>query len=371
MRVTLVEEARMRGDDRQQAGMWSYVSPEARVPQDHPLRPIRQMVDVVLKELSPQFQPLYAQTGRPSIAPEKLLRALLLQVLYTVRSERLLMEQLDYNLLFRWFVGLEMDDPVWDHSVFTKNRERLLAGDIAQAFFERVLAQARDAHLLSTEHFTVDGTLIEAWAGQKSFQKKPARPAPPPDDPGNPTVDFRGERRSNATHASTTDPDARLAKKGPGQEAKLAYHGHVLIENRHGFVVTSCVTRASGIAERAAALTMATTLPRGERATVGADKGYDTADFVLVLRGLGITPHVAQNTVSRSSAIDRRTTRHLGYERSQQKRKRIEEVFGWLKTIGLMRKTRHRGVRRVGWMFTFAAAAYNLIRLRNLTLAAT
>lgn len=357
----------MRGDDQGQGAMWSYVSPDARVPQDHPLRPMRRMVDVVLTELSPRFAPLYATTGRPSIAPEKLLRALLLQVLYTVRSERLLMEQLAYNLLFRWFVGLEMDDPVWDHSVFTKNRERLRAGDIAQAFFERVLVQARQAHLLSHEHFTVDGTLIEAWAGQKSFKKKTGPAGPPPDDPGNPTVDFRGEPRSNATHASTTDPDARLAKKTRGQESKLAYQGHVLIENRSGLVVANCLARASGIGERAAALLMVNELPRRPRATLGADRGYDSADFVLALRGLGVTPHLAQNTSHRSSAIDRRTTRHRGYEVSQRTRKRVEEVFGWLKTVGLMRKTRHRGLRRVGWMFTFAVAVYNLVRLRRLT----
>ena len=357
----------MRGDDQGQGAMWSYVSPEARVPQDHPLRAIRRMVDGVLTELSLRFAPLYAATGRPSIAPEKLLRALLLQVLYTVRSERLLMEQLDYNRLFRWFVGLEMDDPVWDHSVFTKNRERLLAGDIAQAFFERVLAQARQAHLLSTEHFTVDGTLIEAWAGQKSFKKKTGSAGPPLDDPGNPTVNFRGEARSNATHTSTTDPEARLAKKTRGHESQLAYQGHVLIENRSGVVVANCVSRASGIGERAAALLMVSELPRPRRATLGADRGYDSADFVLALRGLGVTPHLAQNTSNRSSAIDCRTTRHLGYEVSQRTRKRVEEVFGWLKTIGLMRKTRHRGLRRVGWMFTFAVAVYNLVRLRRLT----
>jgi transposase len=366
MRVTLLEEARMRGDDQGQGAMWSYVSPEARVPQDHPLRPMRRMVDGILKELSPRFAPLYATIGRPSIAPEKLLRALLLQVLYTVRSERLLMEQLDYNLLFRWFVGLEMDDLVWDHSVFTKNRERRLAGDIAEAFFERVLAQARHAHLLSNEHFTVDGTLIEAWAGQKSFKKKTDAAGPPPDDPGNPTVNFRGEPRRNATHASTTDPDARLAKKTRGQESKLAYQGHVLIENRSGLVVANCLARASGIGERAAALLMVNELPRRPRATLGADRGYDSADFVLALRGLGVTPHLAQNTSNRSSAIDRRTTRHRGYEVSQRTRKRVEEVFGWLKTVGLMRKTRHRGLRRVGWMFTFAVAVYNLVRLRRL-----
>src|SRR3989441_2144278 len=319
MRMTTPTEVRMRGDDQEEQGaMWSYVPMEQRIPADHPLRVMRSLVDAVLQELSPRFAELYSRVGRPSIAPEKLLRALLLQVLYTVRSERVLMEQLDYNLLFRWFVGLEMDDLVWDHSVFTKNRERLLAGDIAQAFFERVLAQARHAHLLSNEHFTVDGTLIEAWAGQKSFKNKTGPAGPPPDDPGNPTVNFRGEARSNATHASTTDPDARLAKKTRGHESKLAYQGHVLIENRSGLVVANCVSRASGIGERAAALLMVSDLPRPPRATLGADRGYDSADFVLALRGLGVTPHLAQNTSNRSSAIDRRTTRHLGYGVSQR-----------------------------------------------------
>ena len=236
----------MRGDDRQQAGMWSYMSPEQRVPQDHPLRPIRAMVDAILAELSPAFATLYSPVGRPSIPPEKLLRALLLQVLYSTRSERVLMEQLDYNLLFRWFVGLNMDAPIWDPTVFTKNRERLLAGDVAQAFFARVLAQARERGVLSDEHFTVDGTLIEAWASLKSFKKTAAPAGSPPDDPGNPMVDFHGERRSNVTHVSTTDPDARLARKGKGHEAKLAYQGHVLMDNRHGLAVEGCVTRASG-----------------------------------------------------------------------------------------------------------------------------
>lgn len=355
----------MRGDDRQQAAMFSYLSPEARVSQDHPLRPIRAMVDQVLAELSPRFEQLYARTGRPSIAPEKLLRALLLQVLYTVRSERLLMEQLDYNLLFRWFVGLNLDDPVWDATVFTKNRERLLAGAIAQAFFDRVLAQARQRQLLSDEHFTVDGTLIEAWAGQKSFTPR-AVPLAPPDDPGNPTVDFRGQRRTNATHASTTDPEARLYRKGPGHEAKLCYLGHLLMENRHGLAVHTHVTHATGTAEREAALALARTLPGTRRKTLGADKGYDTQAFVQALRTRHVTPHVAQHTTGRASAIDGRTTRHAGYGISQQKRKRIEEIFGWLKTVALMRKTRHRGVRRVGWMFTFATAVYNLVRIRNL-----
>jgi transposase len=356
----------MRGDDRRSAGMFSYIGPEERVPPDHPLRPIRDMVDTALRELSREFARLYPKTGRPSIPPEKLLRALLLQLLYSVRSERQLMEQLNYNLLFRWFVGLSMDDPVWDATVFTKNRERLLQGDIARAFFARVLAQAKAQQLLSAEHFTVDGTLIEAWASLKSFKKKGAA-ATPPDDPGNPTVDFHGERRTNATHASTTDPEARLMRKGHGREAKLSYHGHVLMENRHGLAVESCVTQATGTAEREAALAMARDLPRG--ATLGADKGYDTAGFVEDLRGLGVIPHVAQNTTQRRSAIDGRTTRHPGYRVSQLKRKLVEEIFGWAKTVALLRKTRHRGVRRVGWMFTFALAVYHLVRIRNLTWA--
>jgi transposase len=359
----------MRGDDPQQAAMFSYISPEERVPQEPPLRLVRAMVDAVFKELSPQFDRLYSATGRPSIAPERLLRALLLQVLYTIRSERLLMEQLNYNLLFRWFVGLNMDDPIWDASTFSKNRERLLAGDVAHAFFDQVLAQARERALLSDEHFTVDGTLMEAWAGQKSFKRKDAVPPSSPDDPGNPSLDVRGERRTNATHASTTDPDARLYKKAKGQEAKLVYLGHVLMENRHGLVVDTRVTHATGTAEREAALTMAEALPGQQRVTLGADKNYDTRDFVRELRELRVTPHVTQNTSGRSSAIDGRTTRHPGYALSQRKRTWVEEVFGWLKTVGLLRKTRHRGLARVGWMFTFAAAVYNLVRMR--TLAAT
>jgi transposase len=367
MRMTTPTEVRMRGDDREEQGaMWSYVPMEQRIPADHPLRALRPLVDAALGELSPRFAELYARVGRPSIAPEKLLRALLLQVLYTIRSERLLMEQLDYNLLFRWFVGLEMDDPVWNATVFTKNRERLLAGEIARAFFDRVVAQARERGLLSDEHFTVDGTLVEAWAGLKSFKRKDT-PPPPPDDPGNPTVNFHGERRSNTTHASTTDPDARLARKGNAQEAKLFYTGHVLMENRNGLAVGGCVIPASGYAERAAALELLGTVDRGGRVTLGADKGYDTRDFIAAARLLGVTPHVAQNTTNRASAIDGRTTRHAGYAVSQQRRKRVEEIFGWLKTVGLMRKTRHRGTRRVDWMFTFALAAYNLVRIRNLT----
>jgi transposase len=369
MRMTTPTEVRMRGDDvEQQGAMWSYVPMEQRIPADHPLRLLRPLVDAILHELSPRFAQLYSRVGRPSIAPEKLLRALLLQVLYTIRSERLLMEQLDYNLLFRWFVGLEMDDPVWNATVFTKNRERLLTGDIAQALFERAVGQARERGLLSDEHFTVDGTLVEAWASLKSFKRNDAPPPPPDDDRGNPTVNFHGERRSNATHASTTDPEARLARKGARHEAKLCYTGHVLMENRHGLAVAGCVLPASGHAERAAALELIGGLDRPGRVTLGADKGYDTRDFVAATRLLGVTPHVAQNTTKRRSMIDGRTTRHPGYAISQQRRKRVEEIFGWLKTVGLMRKTRHRGRRRVGWMFTFALAVYNLVRIRNLAL---
>lgn len=357
----------MRGDDRQQGAMFSYVSLEQRVPENHPLRLIRTMVDQALVELSESFEGLYSRVGRPSIPPEKLLRALLLQVLYTIRSERMLMEQLDYNLLFRWFVGLGMDDSVWVPTVFSKNRDRLLEGDIAKEFFARVLDQARNRRLLSSEHFTVDGTLIEAWAGQKSFRKKEETSDPPPDDPGNPTMDFHGEKRSNATHESTTDPEAKLFKKGKGREAKLCYMGHVLMENRNGLVVDAEVTAATGKAEREAALSMLEQVSGSGQVTVGADKGYDTKDFVAQARALDVTPHVAQNTSGRRSAIDGRTTRHEGYTISQRIRKRVEEVFGWMKTIGLMRKTRHKGVDRVSWMFIFAAAAYNLVRMRSLS----
>ena len=358
----------MRGTDRQQATMFSYVAPEKRVPTDHPLRTLRPMVDEALRGLSGLFDAMYAREGRPSIPPERLLRALILQLLYSVRSERQLMEQLDYNLLFRWFVGLNADEPVWDASTFSQNRERLLEQQIARMFFAEVVDQARSRGLLSADHFTVDGTLIEAWASLKSFRPKDEEPAerPPPDDPGNPTINFHGERRSNATHASTTDPDALLAKKGKGFEAKLSYRGHVLMENRHGLVVAAELTAATGTAEREAALAMATTIPGHRHATLGADKGYDTRDFVAGCRALGITPHVAQNTTNRRSAIDARTTRHGGYAVSQRLRKRIEEIFGWMKTTGLMRKVRHRGRERVGWQFLFTAAVYDLVRLRTL-----
>jgi transposase len=358
----------MRGDQDPQKVLFSYVSQEDRISEDHPLRKLRAMVDPILKELSPTFTKLYAEGGRPSIPPEYLLRALLLQILYTIRSERLLIEQLDYNLLFRWFVGLSMDDQVWNHSTFSKNRDRLLEGDIAEAFLAKVLDLARSRELLSDEHFTVDGTLIEAWAGQKSFQKKGKRSKTKSDDPGNPTVDFHGQERTNDTHQSTTDPEAQLYRKGKGKESKLSFMGHVLIENRHGLVVATRYTQATGRAEREAAQEMIRSV-KGKshmRVTLGGDKNYDTGDFVARMRELGVTPHVAQNNTRRTSAIDLRTTRHVGYEISQRKRKKVEEGFGWLKTIGLLRKTRHKGVARGGWMFTFTNAVYNLIRIRNI-----
>jgi transposase len=360
----------MRGDDPKHEHMFSYVTPEQRVRRDHPLRPIRRMTDAALARLSPRFERLYATVGRPSIPPEKLLRALLLQILYSVRSERLLMEELDYSVLYRWFVGLSMDDPIWDATTFTKNRQRLLDGDIAQAFFAQVLALARERHLVSDEHFTVDATLLEAWAGLKSFRSKTPPPTDPPDDPGNPTVDFHGERRSNATHESTTDPDARLMRKGTGKEAKLCYLGHVLMENRHGLAVRVLTSQATA-AEPETALMLVDQMPRRPGRTLGADKAFDTADFVETLRAMELTPHVAQHTRGRRSALDGRTTHHPGYAVSQRKRKRIEEIFGWLKTIGLLRKLRHRGLARVDWMFVFATAVYNLVRLRTLLLVTT
>jgi transposase len=356
----------MRGDDQQQNHMFSYLSPEARVRKDHPLRAVRAMVDEVLSQLSRRFDTMYARVGRPSIAPEKLLRAHLLQMLYSIRSERLLMEEMDYNLLFRWFVGLNADDDVWDPTVFTKNRDRLLEADVAKEFLARVVGQARTKGLTSDEHFTVDGTLLEAWAGAKSFQPKDKKLAPP-DDPGNPTVNFRGERRSNETHESKTDPESLLARKGGGKESKLSYSGNLLVENRNGLIVDAEVFQANGTAERDAALVMLEKLPGTQPVTVGGDKGFDTRDFVKECRNLRVTPRVAQNHERRGgSAIDGRTTRHAGYAISQRKRKRIEECFGWLKTIALMRKVRHRGACRVDWIFTFACAAYNLVRMRNL-----
>jgi len=351
----------MRGADQKQEAMFSYVSPEKRVPSEHPLRPIREMVDRVLKEMSPRFARLYAKVGRPSIAPERLLRALLLQIFYSIRSERLLMEQLDYNLLFRWFVGMEMDERVWDHAVFSKNRERLLNEEIAEAFFQRVLKIAQP--YLSDEHFTVDGTLIEAWASHKSFRPKDEEPGT---GNRNGEVNFHGETRSNDTHQSTTDPEARLYKKSKGSEAKLSYLGHGLMENRNGLLVKTRVTLAGGTAERDAALAMAKEMAGRKGLTLGGDKNYDTQDFVRALRSLQVTPHVAQNTTNRSSAIDRRTTRHAGYAVSQQKRKRVEQSFGWMKIIGMLRKVKLRGREKVGWLFTFVGAAYNLMRLQRL-----
>lgn len=358
----------MRGIQTTQQQLFSYVPIDKRIPADHPLRALRAMVDEVLQSMSKQFDRLYSDTGRPSIAPEYLLRATLMQILYSIRSERLLMEQLAYNMLFRWFVGMSMDEEVWNHSVFSKNRERLLAGDIAGEFLEKVLGLARSRHLLSDEHFTVDGTLIEAWASHKSFQKKENPESNEKDDRSNPTVDFHGEQRTNDTHQSTTDPESRLYRKGKGKEAKLSFMGHVVIDNRHGLVVATRYTQATGTAERDAAADMVKDVKRRrkQRLTLGADKSYDTRAFVETLRTQNVTPHVAQNTTNRSSAIDNRTTRHPGYAISQWKRKIVEEVFGWMKTIGLLRKTHHKGVERGGWMFTFTNAVYNLVRMKNI-----
>ena len=354
----------MRGTDQQQSGMFSYVSAESRIPADHPLRATREMANRALARLDRKFRKLYSRTGRPSVPPEQLLRALLIQVLYSIRSERMLMEQLEYNLLFRWFVGLEMDDRVWDVTVFTKNRNRLLEGEVAESFFQAVLEQAREAGLLSDEHFTVDGTLIEGWASHKSF-----RPKDEDDEGGSGGArpserDFHGERRKNDTHASTTDPETRLFRKGNGKEAKLCFMGHVITENRHGLVVATETTLATGTAEREASVKMMKRVKRGRRSTLGGDKNYDTQDHVQALRKLGVTPHVAQNDRNRRSAIDDRTTSHAGYAVSQVKRKCVEQVFGWGKVVGPIRKTKYRGVHRVGWMFTFTQAAYNLVRMR-------
>jgi transposase len=354
----------MRGADDQPGSMFSYVSLEERVPADHPLRAVRRITDRALERISPQLGTLYVKFGRPSIPPEKLLRALLLQALYTIRSERQLIEQIEYNLLFRWFVGLGMDDAVWAPTTFTKNRDRLLDGDIAAAFFDAVLIHADTERLLSDEHFTVDGTLLEAWASQKSF--RPRDQDPPTDGGGNPTVNFHGQRRTNATHQSTTDPDARLYKKARGREARLGYLGHVLMEHRSGLIVRTMVTPADGYGERDAAMVMIERVPGRHRITVAADKGYDTRDLVAGLRAMHATPHVAQHMTGRRSAIDRRATRHPGYAISQRKRKLVEQGFGWMKTIGGLRKLRHRRGPLVDWIFTFTAAAYNIVRLRRL-----
>jgi transposase len=339
----------VRGGDNRTGKLFSYVDLEARVRRDHPLRAIRTIVNEALAALEREFAGLYAPIGRPSIPPERLLRAMLLQAFYSIRSERLLMERLEYDLLFRWFAGIGVDDAAWDHSVFSKNRDRLLEGDIAARFLAAVLAQPKVNKLLSSDHFSVDGTLIEAWASMKSVKPK--------DGSGEP----------NDTHASTTDPDARLYRKGKGKETKLCFIGHGLMENRHGLLVDACLTLADGHAERVAALHMIE--PRADRPTaitLGADKAYDTEDFVNELRSMKVTAHVAQNTSGRSSAIDGRTTRHRGYAVSQRIRKRIEEAFGWIKTIAGQEKSRFRGRDRVGWAFTFAAAAYNLVRLPKL-----
>jgi transposase len=357
----------MRGADVKSSSMFSYVSLENRVPNDHPLRDHRKFLDKILLELSPRFEEMYSRIGRPSIPPEQLLRALVIQLLYSIRSERLLMEQMEYNLLFRWFVGLGIDDPVWVPTVFSKNRDRLLAGDIAKTFLAAVVDEASRRDLLSDEHFTVDGTLMEAWASQKSFRPKDEGPGAGPEDGRNPDVDFHREKRSNETHASTTDPDARLAKKGKGKEAKLSYQGNVLMDNRHGIVVDAEVAIVSGTSEVTTAVSMLDRLPESERRrTVGADKNYDQQRFVQEMRRRKITPHVAQNTSNRRSAIDGRTTRHAGYLESQRRRKLVEQGFGWKKTIGLLRKLRHRGHDRVDWIFTFTTAVYNMVRIRTL-----
>ena len=365
----------MRGGDDRTEGLFSYVSCEARVPADHPLRPIRAISDEALEVLSPEFEGLYSKVGRPSIAPEKLLRALLLQAFYSIRSERQLMEQIGYNLLFRWFVGLSMDAPIWDVTVFTKNRERLLSGDVAAKFLGAVVAQARGRDLLSDDHFSVDGTLIEAWASMKSFRPKDGSGEPP--GPGrNGERDFHGEKRSNKTHASTTDRDAKLYRKAQGQPSRIAFMGHVLMENRNGLVIGTTLTQASGTAEREATLVLLDGLGAKQRITLGADKAYDAREFIAELRKRKVTPHFARhdyvdkNGIRRRSALDGRTTRHPGYGISLRVRKRIEEVFGWIKTTGNLRKTRHRGTERVSWMFTLTAAAYNLVRLPKLMAAA-
>jgi transposase len=363
----------MRGSDQRSGELFSYVDLEKRVRLDHPLRAIRVLTDSALETLSGDFAALYSGLGRPSIAPEMLLRAMLLQAFYSVRSERQLMERLEFDLLFRWFVGLGMNDPVWDHSTFSKNRDRLLDGEIAAKFLSAVLAQPRVKRLLSSDHFSVDGTLIEAWASMKSFKpKKPSDAGGTGGGGRNAPIDFRGEKRSNQTHRSTTDPDARLYRKGPGMEAKLCFIGHGLMENHSGLIVDARLTRVSGHAERLAALEMIEGFADRPRAvTLGADKGYDAADFVEELRTINVRPHVARNLSGRRSAIDRRTTRHPGYAASQRVRKRIEEAFGWIKTVAGLRKTKLRGLPKVDWSFTFAAAAYNLVRAPKLIAAAT
>ncbi|MBI4500493.1 MAG: IS5 family transposase [Gemmatimonadetes bacterium] len=367
----------MRGAESGQAVLFSYVALEERIPQDHPLRALKALLEPVLAELSPRFETIYEADGRPSIPPEQLIRALLLQVLYTIRSERQLIEDLKYNLLYRWFVGLGLDAPVWHATTFTKNRDRLLAGDIAEGVLQGVMRQAKARGLLSHEHFTVDGTLLEAWASQKSFQPQKQPPAPPPGADGgsdrNPSVSFRGEKRTNATHASTSDPNARLAKKGKGKEAKLAYQASVTMDNRYGLVVRTRVGPADGgVTEIEQATEMLTDLAsarprRRYRGTVGGDKGYAKPTFLQAARALGFTPHTAQEDTDRIQVLDARTTRHSGYAVSQQRRKAVEESFGWGKVIGPLRKLKHRGTGLVDWIFTFTMAVYDLVRIRTLS----
>ena len=359
----------MRGKENKQQPLFSYVSLESRIPSEHPMRMMRVLVDKVLEAMDEDFEAMYAKKGRPSIPPERLLRALIVQVLYSIRSERMLMEQMDYNLLFRWFVGFGVDDEVWDPTTFTKNRERLLEQQISRRFFEEVLKQAKKADLLSQEHFTVDGTFIEAWASQKSFRRKDGSDDPPRGSGRNQTANFKGQKRSNKTHRSTTDSDARLmCKRGEG--AKLVHHGHVLTENRNGLVVRTEVTVATGRSEVEAAQRLIQQRGHEGPGTIAGDKAYDHEEFVTQAREQGLTPHVAQNiSRSHSSFIDGRTTRHKGYQQSQRRRKMVEEVFGWMKTVGILRKARHRGTRLVGWIFEFTAALYNLTRMRKILTA--
>ena len=359
----------MRGRQDPQTSMLAFVDLETRVPLDHPLRTIKRLADEALARLSPVFDEMYAEEGRPSIPPERLLKASLLISLYSVRSERAFCEELDYHLLFRWFLGMSLVEPSFDPSTFSKNRERLLRHRVSQQFFDQVVLAADRFGLLSDEHFTVDGTLIEAAASLKSFRPKDQPPSDaPPDDPGNPSVNFHGEKRSNATHQSTTDPDARLFRKGKGKEARLTFMGHALMENRNGLLVDFQVTTATGTAERDMAVRqVAEARQRGFRPkTVGADKNYDTRDCVAQLRQCQVTPHVAQNTSGRRSAIDGRTTRHLGYAISQRVRQRVEEIFGWMKTVGGLRRTRFRGLERTHFAGYLVAAAYNLVRVARL-----
>jgi transposase/IS5 family transposase len=358
----------MRGKSEQQAMILSAVTPDQLVPQDHPIRQVKPIVDRALTQLSPTFNQMYARLGRPSIPPEHLLKGCLLIALYSIRSERQFCERLQYDLLFKWFLDLNIMDPAFDPSAFSKNKARLLEHQVSRQFFSAVLAEAQGRNLLSQDHFTVDGTLLEAWASMKSFRPRNGDGPPPGDSGRNPEVDFRGEKRSNATHTSTTDPEAMLARKGKGKEAKLSFAGHVLIENRNGLVVDVTVTRATGTAEREAALDMLERLPGVHRVTVGGDKHYDTADFVAECREMHVTPHVAQNTSGRRSAIDGRTTRHCGYTVSQRVRKRVEEIFGWIKTVGGGRKVRYIGVARNQLWAELTAAAYNLVRMVRLSL---